>query len=190
MSKITEVRLTLSAYIYGIEYDLRNLIQTKIIPYVSDLNFFGDKQLIDRTTERFLKDNAGFNVEENLFSVVEYIDFSDSYTILLKNKDFLDNETFLILKQYKKALDEIAPIRNRVMHSRPLLGGDFSTVFSFMNEITLDKSKIWCKIIEIKEKIEQDPNFVLYLEIPNYSLETESVYHNLPIPDFDETGFI
>ncbi|MBK8290430.1 MAG: hypothetical protein IPK96_05145 [Flammeovirgaceae bacterium] len=40
-------------------------------------------------------------------------------------------------------------------------------------------------------KIEKDPSYVLTLTIPFFESEPEiSAVHNLPVPDFDETGFI
>jgi LuxR family glucitol operon transcriptional activator len=190
MSKITEVRLTLAAFVYSIELDLRSIIQSEIIPYISDLNFFGDKLLVERTIGRFKKDNPGLDTDDNLYTVVEYIDFSDTFTILLKNKPFLNESVYNIIKQLKSKLDEIVPIRNRVMHTRPLLGGDFSTVYAFICEITIGNSEIWKNTIQTKRKIEEDPNYVLSLSIPSITINTEEVYHNLPLPDFDETGFI
>lgn len=190
MSKITEVRLTLAAFIYAIELDLRGLIQSEIIPFVNDLIFFGDKDLIERTIDRFKKDNPGISIDDNLYSVVEYIDFSDTYTILLKNKDFLNEKYFKELKSIKMKLDEIAPIRNRVMHSRPLIGGDFSTVYAFFCELESLSKEYWRNSINTKKRIEEDPNYVLSITIPSFSINSEFVYHNLPLPDFDETGFI
>lgn len=190
MSKITEVRLTLAAFIYSIELDLRNVIQSDIVPYVNDLNFFGDKELADRTIYRFRKDNPGVLVENNIYSVIEYIDFSDTYIILLKNKNFIAESTYKLVKDLKIKLDELAPIRNRVMHTRPLLGGDFTTVYAFICEIDDCKIGLWKNSNMTKKKIEEDPNYVLNISIPSLSIMNEDVYHNLPLPDFDETGFI
>jgi LuxR family glucitol operon transcriptional activator len=45
MAKITEVRLTLAALIYGIEIDLKSLINQAISPFHQDLSFLKDKAL-------------------------------------------------------------------------------------------------------------------------------------------------
>lgn len=190
MNKVTEVRLTLAAFVYSIELDLRNLIQSRIIPYVSDLNFFGDPVLVERTIERFKKDNPGLLYSDNLYSVVEYIDYGDSFTILLKNKPFLEGPEYDELKQLRQKLEELVPIRNRVMHTRPLLGGDFSTVYAFVCEVSESNKGLWKNSKYTKKKIEEDTNYVLTLTIPNLVTSDEIVYNNLPLPDFDETGFI
>lgn len=190
MSKITEVRLTLAAFIYSIELDLRSIIQSEIVPYNSDLGFFGDKSLIDRTLERFKKDNPGMSVDDNLYTVVEYIDFSDTFMILLKNQQLLKESFYRELKALKLKLEEIIPIRNRVMHTRPLMGGDFSTIYAFVCEIETLNKDWWKNTVTTKWKIEEDPNYVFTLTIPSFSVSNEFVYHNLPLPDFDETGFI
>lgn len=190
MSKVTEVRLTLAAFVYSIELDLRTIIQSEIIPFVTDLSFFGDNSLAERTIIRFKKDNPGVNIDDNLYTVVEYIDFNDTYTILLKNKSFLKESDYNTIKQLKSKLDEIVPIRNRVMHTRPLLGGDFTSVYAFVTEISQSNSNIWKNATLTKKQIEEDPNYVLSISIPSFSNDCDEIYHNLPLPDFDETGFI
>jgi len=40
MAKITEVRLTLAAFIYGVEIDLKNIIKKYIAPFHEDIHFF------------------------------------------------------------------------------------------------------------------------------------------------------
>ncbi len=45
MTKITEIRLTLAAFIYGIEIDLKNVIKKYVTPFQEDISFFQDKEL-------------------------------------------------------------------------------------------------------------------------------------------------
>lgn len=78
------------------------------------------------------------------------------------------------------------------MHTRPLLGGDFSTVYDFVTNLKITDPIDWKFSIETKELIESDPAYILTLRLPpNISYEkTNKVIHNLPVPDFDDTGFI
>jgi len=89
-------------------------------------------------------------------------------------------------------LSELTPIRNRVMHTRPLLSGDFSTVYEFVQGLQSKLPIEWKNTIETRELIENDPGYLLTLRLPTiskYDLQSK-VTHNLPIPDFDDTGFI
>ncbi|WP_026135857.1 hypothetical protein, partial [Nafulsella turpanensis] len=126
MQKVTEVRLTLAAYIYAIEMDLRYLIQKHIIPLHQDLSFLRTPDLKEKVRKRFQTENYGLDINNNLDEAINFIDFQDSYTILFQNSDFIPVEIIRELKGLTTKLNEIAPIRNRVMHSRPLLAGDFS----------------------------------------------------------------
>jgi|GEM_PF-788164 len=192
MSKVTEVRLTLAALIYGIEIDLKSTIRKQIVPYFSDLSFFQNDELTDKITERYVKENPGCDVLSNIEDLIDYMDFQDTFIILNKNNSFLTKEASAYLKDIYRNLEELTPIRNRVMHTRPLLGGDFTTVYNFVSELKQSNPINWSITIETKTKIENDPTYVLTLSLPSleYQKPEQIVIHNLPKPDFDETGFI
>lgn len=192
MSKVTEVRLTLAALIYGIEIDLKAAINKQIVPYYSDLSFFQNKELVDKVTERYTKENPGADILLNIEDSVDFLDFQDTFMILNKNKTFLSKRESFYLKEIYKSLEELTPIRNRVMHTRPLLGGDFTTVYNFVSELSSTAPFDWQITLETKLKIENDPSYVLTLSLPTleYQKSEQIVIHNLPLPDFDETGFI
>ena len=86
----------------------------------------------------------------------------------------------------------MTPIRNRVMHTRPLLGGDFSFTYDFISSLKKTDPIPGTVTIETREKIDKDPTYVLTLKFPlsQFDEEITKVSHNLPVPDFDETGFI
>lgn len=193
MDKIREVRLTLAALIYALETDLRSLIKNYLVPQFKDLSFIKDESLRQRTKERFLKDNLGLNPDNNTYAVVDYIDFQDSYKIVLTNKDCFTPQLIHEIKTLVSKLDSIASIRNRVMHARPLLSGDFTTVYFFISNLEPLAGLPWTTVINTKKGLEEDPDFILKLNYP-YAIYKDnsdsSVYHQLPFPDFDETGFI
>lgn len=88
MAKFTEVRLTLAAFIYGIEIDLKSLLTKYIAPYHLDLGFMRNLSLEETVKKRFEKDNLGINISDNIDLAVEYLDFQDVFTILLANELF------------------------------------------------------------------------------------------------------
>ena len=98
MSKVTEVRLTLAALIYGIEIDLKSKINKNIVPYFSDLNFFQNQELIDKVSERYSKENPGIDILLNIEDSIDYLDFHDTFVILNKNKSFLTKQESDYLK--------------------------------------------------------------------------------------------
>ena len=90
MAKITEIRLTLAAFIYAIEFDIKNVIKKYISPYQEDLKFMQDAELEAKVISRFIKDNPGVNIIDNLDDAIDFIDFFDSFNIrfttILKGK--------------------------------------------------------------------------------------------------------
>lgn len=192
MSKITEVRLTLAALIYGLEIDLKSTINRYIVPYHLDLSFFKNTELEEKVLSRYQKDNPGSDILNNIDEAIDFLDFHDTFTILNKNNTFLPKDVSDYLKNIFNNLSEITPIRNRVMHTRPLLGGDFSLIYNFVSDLKKSTPIEWNITIETRDKIEKDPTYVLTLTIPTIEREVseKSVIHNLPRPDFDETGFI
>jgi LuxR family glucitol operon transcriptional activator len=125
MARITETRITLAAFIYGIETDLKNLIKKYITPFQEDISFFQDSELVAKVIDRFNKENPGINYKNNLDDIIDYVDFHDSFVILRRNNIFLPKFASEYLNDIYKELSDLTPIRNRVMHTRPLLGGDF-----------------------------------------------------------------
>lgn len=192
MARITETRITLAAFIYGIETDLKNLIKKYITPFQENISFFQDEELILKVVDRFNKENPGIDYKKNIDDIIDFIDFHDSFIILKKNKVFLPKLTSDYLIEIFKELSDLTPIRNRVMHTRPLLGGDFSTVYDFIQKLKNNSPIDWKITIETREIIEKDPSYLLTLRVPTISKyeEKSKVIHNLPIPDFDDTGFI
>jgi len=192
MAKITEIRLTLAAFIYAIEIDIKNVIKKYVTPYQEDISFFQNAELESKVLNRFSKDNPGVDPKENIDDVIEYVDFFDSFNILKKNHIFLPKSTSEYLSSIFQELSDLTPIRNRVMHTRPLLSGDFSTVYDFVQGLKQKSPIDWKFVIETRELIEKDPSYLLTLRLPAFKdYEPQSkVVHNLPIPDFDDTGFI
>lgn len=187
---IAEIRLTLYALISALETDLRDIIRSELLPTSKDLSFVKSREIKNNLIERFEKDNPGLSPDSNIESVIEYLDFQDAYTIVLQNKDIISPSIISHLKNIVPDLDKIAEIRNRVMHSRPLLSGDFTSVYSFISALIPEKRLEWLVCQRTLKKIDEDPSFVFGLKIPNNNIIESHVFHNLPMPDFDESGFV
>lgn len=192
MAKITEVRLTLAAFIYGIEIDLKNIIKQRIVPFQGDVYFLQNQELQFKVVDRFQKENPGSNYINALDEIIDFLDFGDTFVVLKKNSVFLDKVLNLYIESIYQELTEIIPIRNRVMHTRPLLGGDFALVYDFVSKLKANDPLGWKVTLETRDLIERDPFYVLTLKFPSNLDNNKStkVMHNLPVPDFDETGFI
>ncbi|RYE14982.1 MAG: hypothetical protein EOP45_18955, partial [Sphingobacteriaceae bacterium] len=94
------------------------------------------------------------------------------------------------IRKIAPQIEELIGIRNRAMHSRPLLSGDFARIYAFAIELREFYRNIFSTVTVTLDKIEIDPFYVLSLQLPEYINEVNNVAHNLPFPDFDETGLI
>lgn len=174
---------TLYKLISSFEIDIRNEILSRNLKF----DFLKDKCVQRITKDKDLSDEMFYQDSE----LIEYLDLSDYKQIFAESKNILscDKKTF---SNFQILLDTITPIRNRVMHSRPLHDGDydfvintFNNIESFTNIINFDKLK--------KIKIDKEKNPNSFLEIVK---STEKIYiekkiiHNLPITDFQDTGFV
>lgn len=96
MAKITEVRLTLAAFIYGVEIDLKNVIKKYVSPFHEDINFFHDNDLQLKVVDRFNKENHGVDYKKSLEDIVDFLDFGDTFVILKKNNVFYQNKQMIL----------------------------------------------------------------------------------------------
>ena len=74
MAKITEIRLTLAAFIYGIEIDLKNVIKKHITPFQENINFLQDPELVSKVIDRYKKDNDTSEPSRNVDDLIDYSD--------------------------------------------------------------------------------------------------------------------
>lgn len=95
-------------------------------------------------------------------------------------------------KIISEIFDKVIPIRNKVMHTRPIEFSDrgileetFFTIDTKINFIKWDQLKL------TREKIKDNPQKLIVETtfIPEVD-NTTNIYHNLPVPEFDDTGYI
>lgn len=76
------------------------------------------------------------------------------------------------------------------MHSRPLEYDDFAQVTNLVSELLTLPEYLFPTLRRTHKFIETDPAFVFSQNMEQLRPDTATVSHNLPIPDFDETGFL
>jgi len=161
----------------SIEYDLKNYILE------SSSNVHFTKDMLAKANQR----KADINDYE---SVLNQLDLGDYVEIICSapHEYRINNDK---AKQLALFFDKIIPVRNRVMHTKPLELGDRATLIEVMQ--TIDEKVGWIKWNELKNTrkiLESDPSKLLsqkYIGIKEYN---PHVFHNLPLPEFDDTGFV
>jgi LuxR family glucitol operon transcriptional activator len=175
-------RLTCFALISAIESDSRNLI----LALGTDASW--PKASIDAARDRFQRDRGVWD-GTNFTLLVDYLDFADSYQVLLAHKAMLEDTLRTSLVNVASRLELVIAIRNRVAHTRPMEINDFSTLQDLSEILIGDSPRHWSDLESTMSRLKKDPSFVLGLTIQLPSDPIKQPYHNLPFPDFDETGF-
>ncbi len=172
-------RNLLFEYISSIELDMREYI------IENNVNIFG-------YSEKALERAANKEIDKNDHSsIVMYLDFGDYVEIL--NQHFkINNIDPVITKKIISKLKEITPIRNKVMHSRPIKHDEEGIILSFVRDYSNFNTIIgFSHLNNSIELIDKNPN-VFYEKTPNFDLlyiQTQ-IENNLPLVDYDDTGFI
>ncbi|WP_409185139.1 NB-ARC domain-containing protein [Amycolatopsis sp. VS8301801F10] len=134
--------------------------------------------------------DRGASDQVSAAALLPYIDFDDASQILRRNSHQIPDSLSDQLDALKIKLARLAPVRNRVAHTRPMEIDDLPNTVDLCRELTRGSSQIyWPSLSEVVSKIESNPSYVLGLNVDLHSDPDGAPMHNLPIPDFDETGF-
>lgn len=182
-------RMSCFSLVSAIETDLRAVIvgelpeeYSEYLP--SDVIKVAKERYFDHKKEVFAKD-------VDLLELLDFIDFYDLSKILHKITDIQTFSTKEDLKEIALNLERLSACRNRICHSRPLEPNDFTSLLDFSNELKNKGNVYDWKNIHIALANLNNPSFALSLEIPSFwRVNTKNISNNLPLPEFDDTGFI
>lgn len=180
-------RLTLYALIGALEEDLRSLLSAHVPVSITPEDAFGE-ELFAKCMERHQQEHGENSYISNYSELLPYTDFSDIYKLLQTHKSHFGPEWAKQLKLLVPIFEKINPIRNRVAHNRPLNFDDMPVCLGGIDKIKNAVQKKWSSLEEVQSKIANNPGWVLELNLP--VPPKDRIDHNLPIPDFDETGFM
>lgn len=181
-------RLSLYALISSLEKDLRDFLALHISPLV-DGNKLLSAELMQKVMDRYQRDNPETDVPD-LEELLDYLDLGDEIQLIRIHDRRLDSVTQSYIKRYYLGLEGVVPIRNRVMHSRPLEFDDLSIVSNLTAELVKSHRALWANLRTTRKDLDKDPDFAAGLTIPDAIDESTKLLHNLPQAEFDDTGFV
>lgn len=173
-------RLTCFALISAIESDLRTEIEEQL-GSMSEVDLF-TPDIIEKAQRRRARE-YGNQPARSVASLIPFLDFADSYEILLRHKQRVPRRT-------SGMLEKATEIRNRVAHSRPMEIDDVPVILDLAKELSKASGSSWRALRSTLRRLEGHPSYVLGLTIKLPMDADEGPQHNLPVPDFDETGFL
>ena len=180
-------RLTLYAILSAIETDLRHLIRSHLDGQLNPHEVLGD-DVYTTAVDRYEKEVDLPDGKPTLEQLLCYTDFSDAYKLLNRHKKLLPTNLARYLNDHTSLFEQLGQVRNRIAHTRPLHFDDLAVTMDAAQELSKMQEAVWQDLKTVLARLESEPSFVLNLQIPSY--EEEKISHNLPTPDFDETGFL
>ena len=193
MLNISMVRAKCYLILQGLERSLLgNLIQHFNI---EDPDFFSlDEQ--ERALDRLRKDLEGSEwgiADVRNDDLLAYLDLGDLMNLLNRHKSQGRNITPAAVESITQIVSDshLISIRNRVMHpSRPLEAEDLPSLVTVVNHLQASASDLDWKALSEGTSLSEQPESVLEVQLPAYWATDHSVVHNLPVAEFDDTGFI
>ena len=140
---------------------------------------------------RWQKDNrssAVLHVEDD-FELLNYIDFLDLSKILHRSLDPQRRVIGIDVRFLSHCFERLAPIRNRVCHTRPLEADDLLTCIDVAERILKIGGSSFPTLQETLRGLKESPTSLLHIRIPSFWSRDSDINHNLPLPEFDDTGF-
>ena len=176
-ARMTRSRLYI--LIDAFESDLRNMLLRYVLDHLDEEAALGPNY----KAASLRRDNDAITGETQ--STIFYLDLREAYDILNRHREVLPAELGRELKTCTPDMDRLVPIRNRVMHGRPLNAGDAENALSVCSAFT---TRYWTTTREAIEQLKVDPLWEPPLQ--RQMAPSERVLHNLPLPEYDETGLI
>lgn len=174
-------RNRLFALLGAFEEDLRSLIEEHLLTTHHEEQIFGAAHA--RALERFHRDEQRDIAQT---SVIDYLDLGDELEILNRWQDDLPAQIGESFAKISGRLAELVPIRNRVVHRRPLLADDFDNVKDSLSQ--LDSNGFSGP--SLRNCLEQLRTDTDWSPVEPGVLEGASTLNNLPLADYDETGLV
>ncbi|WP_369389753.1 NB-ARC domain-containing protein [Streptomyces sp. CG1] len=126
------------------------------------------------------------DASDDELSLIEYLDMRDAYDILNRHREALPVELARELRYGTPRMDTLVPIRNRVMHGRPLQAGDAEKAVGACREF---KSRFWPAMRDTLDRLSADPEWEPAFN-GSERRYSDRILHNLPPFDYDDTGLV
>lgn len=172
-------RARLYVLIDAFEHDLRVIADSFILDHIDPGDALGGE--LSRVEELRAKDEQS----EEYSSLTQYLYLQQCMDVLNRHRKELPAELAEELRHHYPSISLLAPIRNRVMHGRPLKTDDPEMAVSRLSGLV---TRHWKDTKSTLHRLAQDPSWEPAFEtLPR---PDDKVLHNLPHADFDETGLV
>lgn len=175
---IPMTRARLYVLIDAFERDMRALLTRFVAPEMEEDELLGP--LYAKAAKRRNDDDGGAPDSP----LIEYLDLREAYDMLNRHRRLLPEELGREIRECTPSMDRLVSIRRRVMHPRPLLADDNEAAPIILNQFA---TNYWAETQRVLAQLDADPAWEPLVSLGRSESPT---LHNLPLPDYDETGLI
>lgn len=181
-------RLTCYALISAMESDMRALVEHQWPDLaLSELS----TGVVQAAESRRAKERLP--PARTITTLLPYTDFADTFDIISPRRQELPEAASRSIESgdgLSQAFQRIVAIRNQVAHTKPMRLDDAAYLADIASRLVSIDPQTWSTLDETMKRISDNPAYVLGLT-PTWRAEEPggTPFHNLPIPEFDETGF-
>jgi LuxR family transcriptional regulator, glucitol operon activator len=191
MNGVSAVRNTCFAVLSSVETDLREILADIALKENASPILPPDVQ--KNAAQRFeqdVKHRPGIIPDD--LDLLEYTDFADLSKMLHVRAQAVSELAGKDILPIAEQIETLTPARNRVCHSRPLEDDDLPRFLDLAKMLLQTFPALgWRELKRVTEAMQSDPSYVFRLTIPGFwRVGDDPISHNLPLPDFDETGFL
>lgn len=186
------VRNTCFALLSAIECDIRELIEQAIAPQEGKDFLPSDVRAAALGRHAFDHKESPCGTSPRDVDLLPYMDFGDLSKVLGLAKEMITAAYGPNAADVSRKIEEFAAVRNRVCHSRPLEEEDFPACLDLAKTLVNAHGNLpWTLLRETQGLLAENPGYVVTIQIPEFwKLGAATIRNNLPLPDYDETGFL
>ena len=174
-------------------YILFDSIESDLVAHIrhisgTDLKLSAEEA--DKAKSRLLRKHDVLLDTDSPYDLLYGLDLQEKYQVLMRNKDGLDASARDYFLSIAQQIGKSIGVRNDIMHGRPLTVDEHVFAFSFAQGL-LSKGGYWPTLRQAYLEYANDPASFVQRSIEFLDEPPQAeVLHNLPVPDYDDTGFL
>jgi LuxR family glucitol operon transcriptional activator len=181
-------RIIVFALLSAVEEDLRRILHS--LTEDPPLDVLGE-DLAHRALKRLSDDRGAVQLAScDLDMLLPYTDLGDLQAVINRQLKSRTDDVAKHIASHNAQLVALLPVRKRIAHVRPLDYQDFTITDSTTELFCAERPDLWTSTTETRSLMDSDPSFIYSLPQPQYEEDDSRVFYRLPLPDFDDTGFL
>lgn len=180
-------RVALYIVFDSLERDLIDRIRS--LPLAADALVLASDEVAKASSRLERREGVSTDAADHL-SLLPGLDLGEKYSVLMRHRNLLDHSAREYYEAKKDAFEKAIPVRNAVMHGRPLTTIEFAIGMAIANDFVSNPA-YWPILTTATTRYQEDPSKFYETSISILDDEASGeALNNLPAPDYEDTGFL